>query len=79
MITNSERFQAELTTHYKALIDTPDYKLAKERYTPEELAAKITAGLRNNTASKDGEGVKRTCKALGIKFTYGAIQAYLKG
>ena len=29
------------------------------------------------TVSKDGEGWKRTCKELGIKHTYKAIEEYL--
>jgi len=27
----------------------------------------------------NGEGIKRTCKALGIKYTYSSIKSYLKG
>ncbi len=30
----------------------------------------MTRGLINGSASKDGEGITRTCKVLGIKHTY---------
>jgi hypothetical protein len=40
----------------------------------------MTQFLKDGTgANKDGEGVKRTCKILGIKHTYKAIQTYLCG
>ena len=51
--------------------------MAASRYTPQELAEKMTRGLINGSASKDGEGITRTCKVLGIKHTYKAIKAFL--
>ena len=74
---NLERFKTILTDQYTQLFETPDYAMAKSRYTPEGLAHKMTIGLHAGTADKDGEGIKRTCKALGIKHTYKAIREYL--
>lgn len=77
MKTHRERFETVLTEQYRALFELPDYAMAAARYTPEALAAKFTAGLIDGTASNDGDGVKRTCKALGIKPTYKAIREFL--
>lgn len=78
MSANNERFQTELTAHYVQLFKLPEYAIARTSgHTPATLAAKMTEGLRAGSASKDGLGIKRTCKALGIKCTYAAIQEYL--
>lgn len=39
---------------------------------------KIATGLLDGSASKDGDGVKRTCAVFGIKHTYNAIYKFLK-
>ena len=70
-------FQETLTKEFEQLFTLPNYAMAKARYTPEELAAKFTNGLIDGSSSKDGDGVKRTCKKLGIKYTYSAIKQYL--
>lgn len=43
---------------------------------PEVLALRMTVGLARGSANKDGDGIKRACKACGIKHTYQAIRAY---
>ena len=52
-----------------------------KRNTPAEslraLAEKITSGLPTHGASKDSDAIKLTCKTLGIKHTYKAIQEFL--
>lgn len=76
---NLEKFIAALTAAYTSLYesDPQTYGMAKARYTPAELAEKMAMGLKKRDANKDGEGIKRACKACGIKYTYTAIQAYL--
>jgi len=75
---NLDRFHEELTKHYTDLFAAdPEYAYSASRTTPAELARKMTLGLDNGTADKDGEGVRRTCKALGINHTYKAIRAFL--
>ena len=37
----------------------------------------MTKGLTNGSASKDGEGIKKTCERLKIKHTYKAIREFL--
>ena len=73
-----ERFQTVLADQYAQLFALPDYAMAAARYTPAQLADKMTEGLLTGTANKDGEGIKRTCKALGIKYTYSAIKTFLQ-
>lgn len=72
-----DRFCTILASQYRWLFTTEEYSLAAARYTPEEMARKMTCGLAAGTASKDGEGIKRTCKALGIAYSYKAIREYL--
>lgn len=79
MSTPSERFAAVLTEQYTYLFEAEpaSYGLAKARYTPKELAEKMTENFKAGTASKDGDGIKRTCKVLGIRHTYAAIEAFI--
>ena len=80
MTTNERLFVLVLTGKYRELFETdPDYAYSRARLSPEALAAKMTEGLRTGSANKDGKGIQRTCKALGIKYTYTAIKAYLNG
>ena len=72
-----DRFYTILACQYQRLLETPEYAMAAARYTPEEMARKMTCGLAAGTASKDGEGIKCTCKALGVAYTYKAIREYL--
>ncbi len=77
-MTNTEQFQTALTDAYKDLFaNDPEYAYSASRTTPEALAVKMTAGLATGAANKDGTGIKRACKAVGIKPTWAAIRAYL--
>lgn len=78
-MTNLEKFIAELTAAYTLLFnsDPETYSIAAARYTPAALAEKMTMALKKRDANKDGEGIKRACKACGIKYTYSAIEKYL--
>lgn len=77
MNANQTRFCVVLADQYRQLFEQPEYALAKARYTPESMAEKFTAGIPAGTASHDGEGIKRACKALGIKYTRKAICEFL--
>lgn len=74
---NQKHFCAILERHYVSLFETPHYAYLATRTTPDALALKITESLIVGTANKDGDGIKRTCKDLGIAYTYKAIRAYL--
>ena len=76
---NIERFRRTLTANYMELFKQPDYSLAALRHTPAGLAEKMTNGIMQGTASIDGDGIRRTCKTLGIKPTYKAINQFLGG
>ena len=54
-----------------------EYVRAYAKFTPAELARKMTLGLDNGNANKDGQGIKNACKILGIPHTYKAIRAFL--
>lgn len=79
-MTKIELFRKVLTAHYELLFKTnPEYAhiVANTSNRPALLAQNMTANLLAGTGSKDGEGVKRTCKELGINHTYKAIYAFL--
>lgn len=78
--TNQEKFRAALIDAYEDLFaHDASYTLTSRLNTPESHADKIIAGLIRGAAHKNGSGVKRACKAVGIKNTYEAIEEYLKG
>lgn len=83
MTTSANRkiFQAELIRQYERLFaERPlEYAYAMKTHTPASLAEKMTTSLSAGTGNIDGEGIKRACKALGVKHTYKALGAYLKG
>lgn len=77
-MTNTERFRAELITAYTDLFaNDAEYAYSAARCTPESLADKMLPGLVTGGANKDGAGIKRACKAVGIAHTYKAIRAFL--
>ena len=77
-VTNREMFQAELTRQYLALYESdPSYQYSRKHITAFDLAEKMVEGLYKGSANKDGEGIKRTCKALKLKYTYKAIREFL--
>ncbi len=41
------------------------------------LCPRAIEGLQDKTANHDGEGIRRACKAVGIKHTAKAIREYL--
>ena len=75
---NKTKFQIELEKQYINLFKTPAYKFIATRTTPFALAEKMTKSLVAGTGDKEGEGVKMTCKQLGIKCTCKAIKEYLE-
>lgn len=78
-MTQAQHFRDTLAAQYRELFTTPEYSTAAARMTPEALATRMTDGLISGAANKDGDGIKRTCKILGIKNTYAAIKNYLNG
>jgi hypothetical protein len=76
---NFSLFVAALTKHYTDLFaNDPEYAYVKARTTPERLAEQMAISLKAGGASKEGEGIKRACKELGIKHTYAGIMGFLK-
>jgi len=76
-MTNKQKFIDTLTDAYRDLFaNNTEYAYSAARITPEALALRMTNGLHTGAANKDGEGIKRACKACGIPQTYKAIQAF---
>lgn len=75
---NRAIFELHLQRAYTDLFaNDPEYAYSAARHTPASLAYQMTLCLARGEANKDGEGIKRTCKLLGIKYTYKAIGEYL--
>ena len=60
------------------LID-PEYAYSAARTTPEALADKMTRGILDGSANKDGAGIRGVCRDFGIRPTYKAIREFLNG
>ncbi len=43
-----------------------------------DVVEKMGEGFNRGTYNKDGRAIKATCKELGIKYTYTAINEYLR-
>ena len=77
--TNLELFINQLTKEYTDLFkNDPDYAYSASKTTPAVLASKMALSLIKGSASKDGLGIKRTCKFFNIGYTYKAIKEFLE-
>lgn len=78
-MTNRDQFQNELEKAYVFLFEhDSDYAYSKAKTTPQALAAKMTEALITGDANHDGAGVRKACRAVGIKPTRTAIRTYLR-
>jgi len=77
--SNLNKFTQALESAYLDLFaNDPEYSYGAAVTTPQALALKMASHLVTGDANKDGEGIKRACKACGIKQTYKAISAFLQ-
>ena len=77
--SNLDKFTSALESAYVDLfVNDPEYSYCASRTTPQTLALRMASLLITADANKDGEGIKRACKACGIKQTYKAISAFLQ-
>ena len=76
--TNLDAFYGRLVVELRRLFrEDPEYSYAASQTTPDVLAMKMTLGLDNGSASKDGKAVSATCKHFGIPHSYKAIRQFL--
>jgi hypothetical protein len=77
--SNLDKFTQALELAYVDLFaNNPEYAYSASRTTPQALASKMASCLVTGDANKYGEGIRRACKACGIKQTYKAISAFLQ-
>ena len=75
---NLDSFCQTLADQYRKLFASDrDYAHVSSQLTPEALARKMTLGLDNGTANKDGKAIRTVCRVLGIDYTYKAIRTFL--
>ncbi len=71
-------FRAHLFSAYTDLFKCdPAYAFVGTRTTPADLADRMVQALASGTANIEGEGIRRACRAVGIKHTRKAIRDYL--
>jgi hypothetical protein len=79
MQSNLDKFTQALELAYMDLFThDPEYTYSAAVTTPQALASKMANYLMTGDANKEGEGIKRACKACGIRQTYKAISAFLQ-
>ena len=86
-MTNQEKFKGiyeeelgvEVTTHSEKhpWLHKPG-KTGFGKKTIAEVVDNMITALREKRMNKDTPALKRTCRRVGIKHTYRAIQEYLK-
>ena len=78
MITHKEKFSEVYRTNLKrATVEQPEqygFIIGNEDTVADKMLVAIDLGSYN----KDGYAFKATCKELGIKHTYAAINAFWK-
>jgi hypothetical protein len=76
-MTNKEAFaKAYRENLARAVTERPDdYSYIAGKV--DVVADKMLAAIERGSANKDGYAFKQTCKQLGIKHTYKAINEYL--
>jgi hypothetical protein len=78
MNANQDQFRAALAAAYADLFaNNAEYAYSASKTTPAQLADKMLAAAISGSINKDGEGVKRACKACGIPYTLKAIFAFV--
>jgi hypothetical protein len=79
MQSNLGKFTQALELAYiDQFTNDPEYAYSAAVATPKALASKMASYLMTGDANKEGEGIKRACKACGIRQTYKAISAFLQ-
>jgi hypothetical protein len=75
---NLDKFYVTLADQYRTLFASdPAFAHVASQLTPEALARKVTLGLDNGIANKDGKAIRNACRVLAIDHTYKAIRTYL--
>lgn len=78
---NQEKLNNFMVEYEKALTEAVMNYNEEYRYPVSDVpqvVSKMKIAIVNNTYSAAGRGFKGACKALGIKHTYKAINAYLE-
>lgn len=78
-LTPIQKWMVYYTAHLLSVVtDYPkDYGYGVEDVP--EVAKQMQAAFERGSYNKEGIAIQRTCKTLGIKYTYTAINAFLKG
>jgi hypothetical protein len=82
---HKENFKRFFDTYVPALADSMQSHPAEYGLRPDQVTDHIVAqtanmmrlGFHRKTYNKDGRAIRATCRALGLKHTYAAINEYI--
>lgn len=77
---NTERLDTFMIVYERNLLDCIRDHIGNYSYGPELLPTvmgRMREAIKRGSFNKDGHALKRTCKELGIKHTYQAINEWL--
>lgn len=79
---NKERFEKWMEVYAKHLLEIVSDPKNGYLYGPEAVpavVAKMRRAFEGRSYNKDGKAIQRTCRDLGIPYSYKAIDAYFRG
>ena len=77
-MTNMDRFIEEYRKALAHIVATEPGEFAWPASELETVLERMEKAFRARTFNHDGKGIRRACKALGIKTTRTAILAYME-
>jgi hypothetical protein len=77
-MTNLDKFIAEYEKQLTLAVQNYPAEFGYPVSYVPTVIGRMKNAIINQTYNKDGRGIKNTCKALGIKYTYQAINDYVK-
>lgn len=77
-MTNFEVFMAEYENQLKLAVAQFPAEYVYPASEVPAVAARMGAAFKNRSYNKDSRAIKMTCKLLGVKHTYSAINSFLE-
>ena len=79
-----EIYERELTAAVAKYPDDYPWSTEKDgngnpRLTVKTVVERMRPAIADGSFNKDGHAIRKTCKALGIPYTYSGIRAFIRG
>ncbi len=76
-ISNYQKFQNTLEDNYGELFKTEHFAYVSKKFTPKQLAEKITKSCSDGNCILKAKGVKETCRQMKIKLNVQVLADFL--